>query len=115
QGKAKVAVVLLEEARLFGGEPSEIARLLQPYYEDLGDWRALLTMPASPLTTTERRRAAWLSDNPSSVADEGGAASIIGAPKGDTIARVAARVGSRTAVASIVGTDVRFMVGSRLA
>jgi hypothetical protein len=115
QGKSKVAVVLLEEARMFGGDPGEIARMLQPYYEDLGDWRALLTLPASALTTTERKRAAWLSENPFAVASEGGAASIIGAPKGDTIARVAARIDGRSAVASIVGSDIRFMVGSRIA
>jgi hypothetical protein len=115
QGKAKVAVVLLEEARMFGGDPAAIARQLVPYYEELGDWRALLTLPASPMTATERRRAAWLSENPFSVANEGGAASMIGTPAGDTIARVAVRVGSHSAVASIVGGDVGFMVGSRLA
>jgi len=115
QGKAKVAVVLLEEARMFGGDPGDIARLLQPYYEDLGDWRALLTLPAATLTTTERKRAAWLSENPFKVASEGGSASIIGVPRGDTIARVAARINGRAAVASIVGSDVRFMIGSRIA
>ena len=115
QGKSKVAVVLLEEARMFGGEPGEIARLLAPYYEDLGDWRALLTLPASSLTSTERRRAAWLSENSFAVAREGGAAPIIGTPTGDTLARVAARLDGHSAVAAIVGTDVRFMVGSRLA
>ena len=115
QGRAKVAVVLLEEARLFGGDPASIARQLVPYYEDLGDWRALLTLPASPLTTTERRRAAWLSENPFAVTTEGGAAPIIGTPKADTLARVAVRVDGRAAVAAIVGTDVRFTVGSRLA
>jgi hypothetical protein len=115
QGRAKVAVVLLEEARLFGGDPSAVARQLIPLYEDLGDWRALLTLPASPLTTTDRKRAAWLAENPFSVAREGGSALIVGTPKGDTIARVAVRIGRSAAVAAIVGTDVRFMVGSRLA
>lgn len=115
QGRAKVAVVLLEEARMFGGDPAAIGRRLVTYYEDLGDWRALLTLPASPLTTTERRRAAWLSENPFSVESEGGAASIVGSPRGDTIARVAVRIGGQAALASIVGTDIRFIVGSRLA
>jgi hypothetical protein len=115
QGKAKVAVVLLEEARMFGGDPAAIARLLIPYYEDLNDWRALLTLPGSSLTSTERRRAAWLSENPFAVASEGGSAPIIGVPKGDTIARVAVRVDGHAAVGAIVATDVRFMVGSRLA
>ena len=36
-------------------------------------------------------------------------------PKGDTIARVAIRVGGRAAVAAIVGTDAGFMAGSLIA
>jgi hypothetical protein len=100
---------------MFGGDPETIGRQLVPYYAYLGDWRALLTLPASPLTTTERRRAAWLSENPFSVTDEGGPAPTIGRPSGDTIARVAVRVGSRSAVASIVDSDVGFVVGARIA
>jgi hypothetical protein len=115
QGKAKVAVVLYEEARMFGGDPETIGRQLVPYYAYLGDWRALLTLPASPLTTTERRRAAWLSENPFAVTDAGGPSPTIGRPAGDTIARVAVRIGGKSAVASIVDTDVGFVVGSRIA
>lgn len=114
QGKAKPASILLEEARMFGGDPVEIGVHLAPLYERLGEWRALLTLPGSPLSVAERRRAAWLSENPFKV-DEGGAASIVGGPKGDTIARVAARVRGRAVVAAIVGTDVGFVVGTRLA
>lgn len=114
QGRTKPAVVLLEEARLFGGDPAVIARLLAPLYAHLGEWRALLTLPSSPLSTTERRRAAWLSEHPFRATTDNGAASIIGTPRGDTIARVAVRIGGRAAVASIVGTDVGFVVGSRI-
>jgi len=114
RGALRVGAVLLEEARMFGGDPGEIARLILPYYEDLNDWRALLTLPSSSLTMTQRRRAAWLSENSFAVASEGGAAHIIGTPRGDTIARVAVRVDGRAALAAIVSTDVRFMVGSRL-
>ena len=114
QGKAKVAVVLLEEARMFGGDPSTIARELAPLYEYLGEWRALLTLTGSPLSVAERRRAAWLSEHPFGVVSEGGAASIIGAPKGDTIARVAVRVSGRSAVAAIVASDIGIVVGSRV-
>lgn len=115
QGRAKVAVVLLEEARMFGGEPSSIARDLVPLYTWLGEWRALLTLPGTPLTGAERRRAGWLSERPFGASSEGGAASIIGIPKGDTLARVAVRMNGRAAVASIVGTDVGFVIGSRIA
>lgn len=115
QGRAKPAAVLLEEARLFGGDPAAIARQLVPLYEHLGEWRALLTLPSSPLSSAERRRAAWLSEHPFRATADNGAASIIGAPKGDTIARVAVRIGGRAAVASVVGTDVGFIAGSRIA
>lgn len=115
QGRTKPAVVLLEEARLFGGDPVVIAHLLAPLYAHLGDWRALLTLPSSPLTTAERRRAAWLIEHPFRATVDNGAASIIGTPKGDTIARVAVRIGGRASVASIVGTDVGFVAGSRIA
>ena len=115
QGRAKVAVVLLEEARMFGGDPAVIARHLAPLYEYLGEWRALLTLSGSPLTPAERRRAAWLSEHSFSAVSDAGAVSIIGTPKGDTIARVAVRIGGKAAVASIVGSDVGFIVGSRIA
>lgn len=115
QGRAKVAVVLLEESRMFGGDPAVIARQLAPLYAYLGEWRALLTLPGSPLSTAERRRAAWLSEHPFGPTADNGAASIIGKPAGDTIARVAVRIGGRAAVASIVGSDVGFIAGSRIA
>ena len=115
QGKTKVAIVLLEEARMFGGDPAQIGRQLAPLYAHIGEWRALLTLPGSPLTTAERRRAGWLAEHPFGVSADAGAAPIVGTPKGDTIARVAIRVGGRAAVAAIVGTDAGFMAGSRIA
>lgn len=115
QGKAKVAVVLLEEARMFGGDPSRIATQLAPLYQYLGDWRALLTLPSSPLSATERKRAAWMNEHPVGSVSDGGSVTLIGVPKGDTIARVAIRVGDRTAVAAILGTDIGVIVGARVA
>lgn len=115
QGKTKVAIVLLEEARMFGGDPAQIGRQLAPLYAHIGEWRALLTLPGSPLTTAERRRAAWLAEHPFGVIGDAGAAPLVGTPRGDTIARVAIRVGGRAAVAAIVGTDVGFVAGARIA
>jgi hypothetical protein len=115
QGKTKVAIVLLEEARMFGGDPAQIGRQLAPLYAHIGEWRALLTLPGSPLTTAERRRAGWLAEHPFGVSGDGGAAPIVGTPRGDTIARVAMRVAGRAAVAAIVGTDAGFVAGSRIA
>ena len=115
RGKTKPAIVLLEEARMFGGDPAVIGGHLAPLYERLGEWRALLTLPGSPLSSAERRRAAWMSEHAFAFT-EGAPATIIGGPKGDTIARVAARVGGRAIVgATMVGADVGFTVGTRLA
>jgi hypothetical protein len=115
RGKAKFAVVLLEEARMFGADPAVIARQLVPLYAYLGEWRALLTLPAAPLTSAERRRIAWLSEHLFGATIDGTAASMVGSPKGDTIARVPVKIGGRSAVASIVGNDVGIMIGSRMA
>ena len=115
RGKPKPASILLEEARMFGGEPVEIGMHLAPLYERLGEWRALLTLPGSPLSPAERRRAAWLSEHPFELVADGGAAAIIGAPRGDTIARVAARIGGVSAVAAILGNDGDVVVGTRIA
>jgi hypothetical protein len=114
-GRTKPAVVLLEEARMFGGDPVAIGRHLAPLYEQLGEWRGLLTLPGSPLSIAERRRAAWLSEHPFGMASAGGPATIIGAPRGDTIARVAARVRGRPVVAALLATDDGVVVGTRFA
>jgi hypothetical protein len=113
RGATKVAVVLLEEARLFGGEPPRIAMLLSPLYQYLGDWRALLTLPSSPLNPAERRRAAWLSEHAFASRSDSTSVSLIGTPVGDTIGRIAVRIGGRTTVANVLATDVGIVVGAR--
>jgi hypothetical protein len=115
RGATKVAVVLLEESRMFGGDPGRIAGLLVPLYQLLGDWRALLTLPGSALGDSERRRAAWLAEHPFGVRTDSAVVSLIGAPKGDTIARIAVRIGGRAAVANILGTDAGLTIGARIA
>jgi hypothetical protein len=114
-GRTKPAIVLLEEARMFGGDPVTIGRHLAPLYEQLGEWRGLLTLPGSPLSIAERRRAAWLSEHPFAVASTGGPATIIGTPRGDTIARVGARVNGKPVVAAMLATDDGLVVGTRFA
>ncbi len=64
RGAYRVGAVLLEEARFFGGDRSAIAEQLAPVYARLGDYRALSSLPNSPLAYAERARAEWLSDNP---------------------------------------------------
>ena len=41
RGALRIGAVLLEEARLFGGDSTTIARTLAPIYGSLGDYRAL--------------------------------------------------------------------------
>lgn len=60
RGALRIGAVLLEEARLFGGDTAAIARSLAPIYSSLGDYRALATLPASPLSKPERDRVRWL-------------------------------------------------------
>ena len=64
RGALRVGAVLLEEARFFGGDRRAIAEQLAPVYARLGDYRALSSLPNSPLAYAERARAEWLSDNP---------------------------------------------------
>lgn len=68
RGAVRVGSVLLEEARQFGGDPAAIGRDLAPLYRRLGDYHALATMPASPLTRAERAQAVWLVSHAPSVA-----------------------------------------------
>lgn len=60
RGAFRIGAVLLEEARFFGGDTAAIARSLAPIYSSLGDYRALVTLPASPLSKPERDRVRWL-------------------------------------------------------
>ena len=60
RGALRIGAVLLEEARLFGGDSASIARSLAPIYGSLGDYRALAVLPASPLSAAEQSRARWL-------------------------------------------------------
>ena len=64
RGALRIGAVLLEEARLFGGDTAGIARSLVPIYASLGDYRALATLPASPLSLTEQKRVRWLVSHP---------------------------------------------------
>ena len=60
RGALRIGAVLLEEARLFGGDSASIAKSLAPIYGSLGDYRALAVLPASPLSAAEQSRARWL-------------------------------------------------------
>jgi hypothetical protein len=63
RGALKIGAVLMEEARYFGADPKKVAVYLAPVYAQLGDFRALVGLPNTPLHTAERARAEWLRDN----------------------------------------------------
>jgi hypothetical protein len=68
RGQLKSGAVLLEEARLFGGDAIAIAARLQHIYTWLRDWESLAALPSSQLSPGEKARAAALTDRPTSVA-----------------------------------------------
>ena len=63
RGALKVGAVLMEEARFFGADSVAVARELAPVYARIGDYRALATLPGSPLSAGERARAEWMRAN----------------------------------------------------
>lgn len=60
RGQLKSGSVLLEEARLFGGDAAAIAARLAHIYTWLRDWPSLAALPSSPLSPGERARATLL-------------------------------------------------------
>lgn len=112
RGATRVGVVLLEEARDFGGDSARLARDLAPMYVRLGDHRALLGLTPNVLTPVERRRFEWLVTHPTRV---GLTDSVMRIPyrastRGPGFGTVLVRVG-RTELAAAIDPDV---VGLRL-
>ena len=63
RGALRIGAVLMEEARFFGGDPKLVGVYLAPVYARLGDYKALTTLPSSPLPYAQRARAEWLTAN----------------------------------------------------
>lgn len=68
RGATRVASVLIEEARRFGGDPVRATELLAPLYARSGEYTALLALPHLRLSPGEVARARWLRGSPSSFA-----------------------------------------------
>ena len=102
RGALRVGAVLLEEARNFGADSRRIAMELAPLYRELGDWRALATLPASPLSPAEREQATWLVAHPPTLAM---ADSVVipytAATDSETLGRVSLRIGDLVLDAAI--------------
>jgi len=62
RGALRIGAVLLEEARLFGGEPTAIAARLEHVYSWLHDWPSLAALPGSSFSPAEKKRAQMLAD-----------------------------------------------------
>ena len=100
RGALRVGAVLLEEARLFGGDRKLIAQHLAPVYARLGDYRALSALPSSPLDYAERSRAEWLSEHEPTTA--GPDSVVIGLVTGASpLGQIVLSVGSDTLLATI--------------
>jgi hypothetical protein len=108
RGALRVGAVLMEEARYFGGNAKEIGSYLAPVYARLGDWKALVGMPGSPLSYAERMRAEWLRDNAPTVTGPD-SAGVAMAPDSAGFGRVALVLGADTLVA-VVDARARGMV-----
>ena len=74
RGQLRIGAVLLEEARLFGGDARAIAAQLEHLYSWLHDWASLAALPASPLSAGEKMRAQVLADR---VSETTGADSVV--------------------------------------
>jgi len=101
RGALRVGAVLLEEARFFGGDRRAIAEQLAPVYARLGDYRALSSLPNSPLVYAERARAEWLSDNAPDIT--GGDSAVLALSQGPSapLGQIRITIGSDTLTATI--------------
>jgi hypothetical protein len=102
RGALRVGAVLLEEARLFGADARRVARDLAPLYRALGDYKALATLPGSPLTATERTQAVWfVSHQPTLEMDDSTVLAYRESSDTGLLGRVTIRVGTESFDADI--------------
>lgn len=102
RGAWRVGAVLLEEARFFGANPRDVAESLAPLYRSLGDYRALVTLPSSPLAMGERAQAAWMVSHTRTVQmPESTVVQLRGTADLSMLGVVSLRVGRRTIQAAV--------------
>jgi hypothetical protein len=116
RGALKVGAVLLEEARQFGGDAATIARDLVPIYRALGDYRALATLPSSPLSAGERAQAVWLVDHPPAI-DGVDSATVVYRAATETmpLGRIVVAIEGRSVEATIDPTQRGIIIDRRIA
>ena len=64
RGAVRVGVVLIEEARFFGGDSAALARALIPWYVRLSDYAAVAGVEPNVIDPVERVRAEWFVKQP---------------------------------------------------
>ncbi len=101
RGALRVGAVLLEEARLFGGDRKLIAQHLAPLYARLGDYRALSALPSSPLDYAERTRAEWLSEHEEATTGPDSVVIALVGSVGSPLGQMRITIGSDTLLATI--------------
>lgn len=114
RGALRVGAVLLEEARQFGADAATIARDLVPLYRALGDYRALSTLPSTPLSAGERAQAVWLVDHPPALEGTDSATVVYRPPAdGATLGRMVLAIDNRSVEAAIDATRRGIVIDPR--
>ncbi len=101
RGALKVGAVLMEEARYFGGDASQIAVDLAPVYERLGEYNHLAALPSSAVPLGQRMRAEYLRDNAPAIAGPDSAWVPYQVSDSQLLGRVVLRIGDDTVTATI--------------
>jgi hypothetical protein len=79
----------MEEALYFGADKKTVATYLAPVYEKLGNYKALSTLPASPLPYAQRSRAEWLAENGPAIDGPDSASVPLGAGDSTSLGEIA--------------------------
>jgi hypothetical protein len=101
RGALKIGATLMEEALYFGADKKTVATYLAPVYEKLGNYKALSTLPASPLPYAQRTRAEWLTDNAPAIDGPDSAAVPLGTGDSTSLGDIALVIDGDTLRASI--------------
>jgi len=101
RGQLRSGAVLLEEARLFGGDAVQIAARLMHVYTWLRDWTSLAALPSSPLSPGEKARARVLADRGTEISGADSTVVPFAPLEVDALGRVPLRLGSDTLWAEV--------------
>ena len=93
RGALKVGAVLMEEAAYFGGDRKVVATYLAPVYARLGNYKALASLPGSPLPYAQRARAEWLAANAPATSGPDSATVPLGAADSASLGSITIAIG----------------------